>query len=106
MLIFKFFSNRVSILNDRAVIGFTNGSSRNALLEELEPKDKTFLQRLQNGTLNANPLAKAQEKISQWSSSVTSTVSKFGKSVRDQLDQLINNKPKETTIGNTTIIVA
>lgn len=89
------------MLNDRAVIGFKNGTARNALMEELEPKDRTFVQRLQNGTVYSTPLASAKEKIAQWSSSVSSTVSKFGKSVKDQFDTLISNNKDNK---NSTII--
>lgn len=92
-------------MNERAVIGFTNGSARNALIEELEPKDKTFLQRLQNGTVYSTPLTTAKEKISQWSSIVSSTASKFGKSVKEQLDSFINNKPKDQGMNATMIVL-
>lgn len=95
---------RVSILNDRVVIGFNNGSARNSLLDELDPKDKSFVQRLQNGTVYSTPLSSAKEKIAQWSTSVTSTVSKFGKSVRDQFDSLINNKNKDNVPSNITLL--
>lgn len=100
-----FNKNSVTILNDRAVIGFSNGSARNALLDELDSKDKSFLMRLQNGTVYSTPLSSAKEKIAQWSSSVTSTVSKFGKSFKDQLDSFIsnNNKNKDSPMGNLTI---
>jgi len=74
-------------------------------MDDLDPKDKLFLQRLQNGTLYTTPLSSAKEKISQWSSTVTSTVSKFGKSVKDQLDSFINNKNKDTLIMNMTLPV-
>jgi len=97
----------VSILNERAVIGFNNGSARNALLSELEPKDRTFLQRLQNGTVYATPLSQAKEKLSQWSSSVTSTVSKLGKSVREQFDTLLSNDKNKSDLPaslNTTLV--
>lgn len=77
-------------MNDRAVIGFTNGSARNAAFEELNEKDKVLLQKLQNGTLYTTPLQGAKDKIVQWSSQVSSTVSKLGKSVREQFDSLIN----------------
>lgn len=60
-------------------------------MDELDGKERTFVQRLQNGTLVQTPLSSAKEKLSQWSSSVTSTVSKLGKSVREQFDSLINN---------------
>lgn len=91
-------------MNDRAVIGFKNGTARNALMEELESKDRTFLQRLQNGTVYSTPLASAKEKIAQWSSSVSSTVSKFGKSVKDQFDTLINNNNKKDSLSNATVV--
>lgn len=94
------------MINDRAIIGFSNGSARNALLEELEPKDRSFVQRLQNGTVSSTPLASAKEKIAQWSSTVTSSVSKFGKSVKEQLDSFINNnKNKDSPMTNATTIV-
>lgn len=101
---------RVSILNDRVVIGFNNGSARNSLMDDLDPKDRSFVQRLQNGTVYATPLASAKEKIAQWSSSVTSTVSKLSKSVKDQFDSLINNnnsnKIKEAPLTNVTALVS
>lgn len=87
------------------MIGFNNGSARNALISDLDPKDRTFVQRLQNGTLYTTPLSSAKEKIAQWSSSVSSTVTKFGKSVKDQLDSLINNKPKEIAGMNATTVI-
>lgn len=87
------------------MIGFNNGSARNAPILELDPKDRTFVQRLQNGTLYTTPLSSAKEKIAQWSSSVSSTVTKFGKSVKDQLDSLINNKPKEIAGMNATTVI-
>lgn len=95
------------MVNDRAVIGFTNGTAKNVPLIELEPKDRSFVERLQNGTVYATPLASAKEKLSQWSSSVSSTVSKLSKSVKEQLDSLINNKPipsNSSAFQDTTII--
>lgn len=89
-------TRRVSILNEnRAVIGFTNGTARNSLFVDLDPRDKLFLEKLQNGTIYTTPLSSAKDKIAQWSSSVTSTVSKFGKSVKDQFDSLLSNKNKD-----------
>lgn len=92
---------RVSIVNDRAIIGFTNGSARNVPLVELEPKDRAFVERLQNGTVYTTPLSSAKEKIAQWSSTVSSTVSKLSKTVKEQLDSLINNKPIQS---NSTLL--
>lgn len=91
-------------MNDRAVIGFDNGTARNSLLEELAPKDRLFLQKLQNGTLTATPLASAKEKLSQWSSSVSSTVSKFGKSVKEQFDSFLNSTKDKNAPANITTI--
>lgn len=71
-------------------------------MEELEPKDRHFLQRLQNGTVYSTPLASAKEKIAQWSSSASSTVTKLGKSVKEQLDNFFN-KNKDSPMANSTI---
>lgn len=60
-------------------------------MDELDSKDRVFVQRLQNGTLVSTPLASAKERLSQWSSTVTSTVSKLGKSLREQFDGLVNS---------------
>lgn len=97
--------NRVSTINDRAIIAFKNGSARNAPLEELEVKDRHFIERLQNGTIYASPFSGARDKLAQWSSSVTSTVSKLGKSVKEQFDSFINNKNKDApAVLNATAI--
>lgn len=87
------------------VIGFNNGSARNSPIDELEPKDRSFIQRLQNGTVYSTPLAGAKEKIAQWSQSVTSTVSKFGKSVKEQFDSFVNNNNKNKTMSDEPLSV-
>lgn len=96
---------RVSVLNDRVLIGFNNGSARNSLITELEPRDRNFVERLQNGTVYTTPLASAKEKLSQWSSSVTSTVSKLGKSLKEQYDSLVNNNKNKDPLTNVTTSV-
>lgn len=98
---------RVSVVNDRAVIGFTNGSAKNVPLVELQAKDRAFVERLQNGTVYSTPLSSAKEKLAQWSSSVSSTVSKLSKSVKEQFDSLINNKPvkSNSTIESDTTVI-
>lgn len=98
-------TRRVTILNDRAIIAFNNGSARNSPINELSSDDRNFLNRMQNGTTYTTPLSGAKEKLSQWSSTVTSTVSKFGKSFKEQFDSLINNKNKDSLPMNGTIPV-
>lgn len=87
------------------VIGFDNGTARNSPISELEPKEQLFLQKLQNGTLSATPLASAKEKLSQWSSSVSSTVSKFGKSVKEQFDSFLNSTRDKNKPANITTLI-
>lgn len=75
-------------MNDRAIIGFTNGSARNARIEELDSRDKVIVEKIQNGTLSTSAI---KDKLAQWSQTVTTKVSQFGRSLKDQFGNVFNN---------------
>lgn len=85
----------LSVLNDRAVIAFKNGTSRNALISELAPQDQDQVKKLQSKAYMSTPLAKTKEKLSEWANSATTAVTKFSKGVAQSMSNLFKQEPQQ-----------